>query len=106
MTKQIKASAKTIKKSPETSTVQTMTLSNLTVQTIEKTKAAIDEGLSKALKVEIIAENIESIDLSYVQLMLAVNKTYTDGQVSFRFSGNIPDGIRKLLDNTGFSSIQ
>jgi hypothetical protein len=92
-------------KSAENPSLETMVLSDLTAQTIEKTKAAIDEGLNNKTEVEIIAENVDSIDLSYIQLILSLNKTYRGEKVSFKFKGDVPGDLRNLLDSTGFSSI-
>lgn len=85
--------------------IKRMVLSELTVQTIEKTKAALDEALNNKTEVEIIAENVESIDLSYIQLILSLNKTYNGEKVTFKFKGDVPGDLRNLLDSTGFSSI-
>jgi hypothetical protein len=100
-----KAAASKKEKGTENSSVKTMVLSDLTAQSIEKTKAAIDEGLSNKTEVEIIAENVDAIDLSYIQLILSLNKTYSGEKVSFKFKGDIPGDLRNLLDSTGFSTI-
>ena len=92
-------------KAADTSKIKTMLLSDLTVQTIEKTKAEIDHGLNQKMNVELIAESIESIDLSYLQLLLSINKTYQNKQVSFSFRGEMPGEIRKSLDDAGFSKL-
>lgn len=106
MTKKNEISTPGEKRSAKTPTGQPLVISDLTVQTIEKTKVAIDEGLEKKQKVEIIAEKVESIDLSYIQLILALNKSCDAEKVSFTFKGAMPAEIRKLLDQTGFSAIK
>lgn len=100
-----KAEASKKEKSAENPSVKTMVLSDLTAQTIEKTREAIDEGLNNKTEMEIIAENVDAIDLSYIQLILSLNKTYSGEKVTFRFKGDIPGDLRNLLDSTGFSTI-
>lgn len=80
-------------------------LTELNIQSIEETKRLIDEQIASKDSVEVIAENINTIDLSYLQLILSVRKTESKKHVSFEFEGSVGENLKFLLNNTGFPGI-
>jgi len=84
----------------------TLKLSELTVQTIENTKAKIDEFILKGKDLNIVLEDISSIDLSYIQLILSLGKSKMNEPVKIVFKGEMQESIRIMLDNAGFSFIK
>lgn len=98
--------AETMKKKRENSSSSaSVTLSELTVHSIEKTKAEIDKHLQEEKDITLIAENVSAIDLSYIQLILSIKKREADSRIKVVFKGEPKEEVSELLAATGFSTI-
>lgn len=98
--------AETMKKKRQSSdSSATITLSELTVHSIEKTKAELDKHLQEKRDVTLIAESVTAIDLSYIQLILSIKKRAADSHIKVEFKGEPKEDVGELLTATGFSTI-
>ncbi len=88
------------------SDLQTVKFSgNLMINYIEEIAKTVKEkvDLSKAVHVDIASP--ENIDLTFIQLVLSLQKTCLSNSVEFTVSSKIKDDLKLLLANAGFNNI-
>ena len=78
---------------------------NLVINHIEEITKKINEkvDVSKAVHVDIL--NPDNIDLTFIQLVLSLQKTCLNNSVEFTMSSKIKDDLKLLLANAGFKNI-
>ncbi|PLX03622.1 MAG: hypothetical protein C0594_10195 [Marinilabiliales bacterium] len=76
---------------------------NLAINNIEQIRKDVLTRLYEFEELEISVSNVSGIDLSFIQLLLAIQKTFKKGKVSFDF--NIKDEYNTLLDKSGLNKV-
>ena len=90
----------------EKSGLQTVKFSgNLVINYIGEIAKTVNEkvDVSKAVHVDIASP--ENIDLTFIQLILSLQKTCLNNSVEFTVSSKIKDDLKLLLANAGFNNI-
>ena len=77
----------------------------LTIYNIEKIVESLKSNLKKYKFVNILTEGVENIDLSFVQLLYSIMKSGKKDGYEVNLSINIPDDLKILLNNAGFSGV-
>ena len=78
---------------------------DLVINYIEEITKTVNDNvdMSKAVRVDIA--NPENMDLTFIQLVLSLQKTCLNNNVEFAISSKIKDDLKLLLVNAGFNNI-
>ena len=77
----------------------------LTINNIEETKQIIDKAFNDLENLEIECKNVESIDLTYLQLFYAMYKTAKQENKLISFSFDFSHEHQNLIKIIGFDAI-
>jgi len=75
----------------------------LTINNIDKIKEDLKKHLKFNKSINIITKDVENMDLTFVQLILSLIKSGKKGEFEVNTSIDVPDDIKLLLTNAGFS---
>jgi anti-anti-sigma regulatory factor len=71
-------------------------------QQIHKELVSVCDDMNSNLTITI--EDVEDIDLSFVQLIVAFTRKMTENQIKFRINWNLDAASQLLLKNAGFKN--
>jgi len=78
---------------------------NLVINYIEDITGEVKDKIDMGKPVHVEISNPESIDLTFVQLVISLQKTCMKKDISFTVSAKIKDDQKLLLTNAGFKNI-
>jgi hypothetical protein len=78
---------------------------NLVINYIEDIVKEVKESIDLSKPVHFDIANPENIDLTFIQLVLSVQKTCINKNIGFTVSAKLKDDMKLLLTNAGFKSI-
>lgn len=55
-------------------------------------------------KVRIVISDVQDIDISFIQLILAFIQFMDNNHIAYKFEWNLSDELQTLLENVGFSN--
>lgn len=77
----------------------------LTIYNIEEFKDAIFNAVKKYNQIEMLGENVKEIDLAFIQLIKAVQKTALNEGKTFTVNIKLSDENQELFNNTDITKI-
>ena len=77
----------------------------LTINNIDKIAESLKSNIKKIKSVDITTENVENIDLTFVQILYSIMKSGKNDGFEVLASINVPDDLKLLLTNAGFSGV-
>ncbi|MDR2929100.1 MAG: STAS domain-containing protein [Cytophagaceae bacterium] len=77
----------------------------LTISNIEKITEELNANRKKHKSIDISTENVENIDVTFVQLLYALKLSGQKEGFDVSISISVPDDLKSLLTNAGFSGI-
>ena len=77
----------------------------LTINNIDKIAESLKSNIKKIKSVNITTENVENIDLTFVQILYSIMKNGKNNGFEVYTSINVPDDLKLLLTNAGFSGV-
>jgi anti-anti-sigma regulatory factor len=78
---------------------------SLTVHHIDAIKLAIEEKLDKSSALVLKVHHVEQLDLSFLQLLLALKNNYQQRDQSLNIEMNLNPVLEKLLIDSGFENL-
>lgn len=78
---------------------------NLTLKNINKIKNKLAEAVHKSNNIEIVAGNVDNLDISFIQLLFAAFKTAQIESKVITFKLSLTDELRILVERAGFTSL-
>ncbi len=77
----------------------------LIINHIEKITALVNEKLSTSKDLQIEIDNPESIDVTFIQLLLAIKATIKANGKKVSINTELKDELRLLVKNSGFNYV-
>lgn len=77
---------------------------SLIINYIEKIYDEIKETINEMKPLSIEISNPDNIDITFVQLIVSIKKTYSKAGVSLNVDAELKDDIIQLLDNSGLKN--
>ncbi len=77
---------------------------NLVINHIEKIYKEIAEKIDFSRNLNITIQSVENIDITFVQLVLALKKEYSEKQLSLEVVIDLPEDLWTLLKNAGIKT--
>ncbi len=74
---------------------------NLIINHIEKIYAELQESLSCDQPISIVIDNPENLDMTFVQLVLAIKKSVLEKGKTFTIKTTIKDDLKLLVEKAG-----
>ena len=78
---------------------------NLVINYIEEIAKEVKEKLDMSKPVHVDIANPENIDLTFIQLVISIQKTCNSKNIDFTASAKIKEELKLVLTNAGFTSI-
>lgn len=85
----------------ETSTTVIRLSGNLRIDQVAPYQQQLREALTADNRVELVLEEVEQVDLSFVQLVIAARKSAQRLGKSFQVTAELPDEVTVLLKHAG-----
>ena len=76
---------------------------DLTIAHVDNFRDKLLDVMENYPKMELKVQNVESIDLSIIQLLVSAGKTM--GPEKFRMSAHLSDDLKKLMLHAGFDEV-
>lgn len=77
----------------------------LIINYIEKIVQEVKEKVDFKKDLEVVIDNPEAIDVTFIQLILALKTTYNKLDTNMKLKVNLPDELKTLIVNSGFSNV-
>jgi len=77
----------------------------LTINNIDKIAESLKSNLKKIKSVNISTDNVENIDLTFIQLLHSIIKSGKETGFEVNTSVNVPNDLKLLLTNAGFAGV-
>ncbi len=78
---------------------------SLVINHIESIVSTIKKGVDFTKSIHINISNPDSIDLTFIQLVVSLQKAYINKGLDFSVSAKIKDDLNLILTNAGFNNI-
>jgi len=78
---------------------------NLVINYIEEITKTVNDKVDVSKAVHVDIANPDNMDLTFIQLVLSLQKTCLNNSVEFTVSSKIKDDLKLLLANAGFKNI-
>ena len=78
---------------------------NLTINYVEEIVTTIKDKVDFKKSLHINISNPDNIDLTFIQLVISLQKTYLNKKLDFSVSAKIKDDLTLILTNAGFNNI-
>lgn len=85
----------------DTDSIEILINGELTIQNVPDFKERIMGLAANKANIEIIADEVTSMDLPFYQLMLAMKKSFEQSSKRFTIIYQLPDDLEKLFVNSG-----
>lgn len=79
---------------------------DLTLNTISEIVDEVKKKVTFEKNIEIIVQKITNFDVSAIQLLYALKKGALNNNMDIAFNIDLPDDIKVLLQNAGFTDIE
>lgn len=84
----------------------TLTFSGqLIINFIESLTTVVKERINTKKDLVIAIDNPESMDVTFIQLLLAIKASYKESGKSIRITANLKDELSRLIENAGFTYV-
>jgi len=77
----------------------------LIINYIEKIVEEVRESINLEKDLEIVIDNPEAIDITFMQLILALKFTYSDQNQEMTISSSLSEELKTLIKNSGFYNV-
>ncbi len=78
---------------------------NLIINHIEEIIVTVKKEVNMTKSLHINISNPESIDVTFIQLVISMQKTYLKKDLDFSVSAKIKDELKLILTNAGFNNL-
>ncbi len=78
---------------------------NLVINHIDKIASKVKEITNTKKSLEIIVDKCEGIDITFIQLIIALQKTWMQNGLEFSVQARIKEEHTRLIENAGFINI-
>ena len=75
---------------------------NLTIHNIQQIKQEVEQKLQKRKPLHVLVGNVVQLDLSFLQLLMALKKMHEKNSIPFAVQMELSQEIEQLLINSGF----
>jgi len=77
----------------------------LIINYIEKIVEEVRESINLEKDLEIVIDNPEAIDITFMQLILALKFTYSNQNQEMTISSSLSEELKTLIKNSGFYNV-
>ena len=86
--------------------LQVVTFSGqLVINHIEKITNSAKSQLDYGKSVEVVIENCDNIDITFIQFLIAFQKTWMQNGMEFSAKSSVKEELIHLIENAGFTNI-
>mgnify|MGYP003588004404 CR=1 FL=1 len=86
--------------------LQVVTFSGqLVINHIEKITNSAKSQLDYGKSVEVVIENCDNIDITFIQFIIAFKKTWMQNGMEFSVKSSVKEELIHLIENAGFTNI-
>ncbi len=86
--------------------LQVVTFSGqLVINHIEKITNSAKSQLDYGKSVEVVIENCDNIDITFIQFLIAFQKTWMQNGMEFSVKSSVKEELIHLIENAGFTNI-
>ncbi|WP_282036085.1 STAS domain-containing protein [Saccharicrinis aurantiacus] len=78
---------------------------DLIINHIEKIKEGLDNSIDFSKNLTLDLNGITSIDITFIQLIISLKKSFQSSAKQIVFKNNFNDEIKTLLQNAGFNNL-
>lgn len=91
------------KEQPEKCTMQFS--GQLIINYIENITELVKKSITTTKDLEIVIENPESVDVTFIQLLLSIKSTFKNSEKKVSIKTNLKDELETLINNSGFNYV-
>jgi hypothetical protein len=78
---------------------------HLVINHIEKIVNSAKTQLDYEKSVEVVITNCDNIDITFIQFLIALQKTWMQNGLEFSVKSDIKEDLVRLIENSGFKNI-